>query len=77
MVALSLMPLVAASASAVHPIRGWMSWERYTCETDCARFPDTCISERLFKSIADEMEAGGHVDGANPRPEAWLASVPH
>lgn len=36
-------------------MRGWMTWERYTCETDCTRFPDTCIGERLIRSTADAM----------------------
>lgn len=31
------------SVSAAGPMRGWMTWERYTCETDCQRFPETCI----------------------------------
>eukprot|EP00035_Acanthoeca_spectabilis_P032338 m.18351 g.18351 ORF g.18351 m.18351 type:complete len:516 (+) comp5306_c0_seq1:193-1740(+) len=44
------------------PMRGWMTWERYTCETDCTRFPETCISERLIKTTADAMEAGGFVE---------------
>ena len=52
----------SATASGAHPIRGWMSWERYTCETDCARFPDTCIGERLFRTMADGMVRGGWVD---------------
>ena len=39
------------------PMRGWMTWERYTCETDCATFPETCISERLIRTMADAMAA--------------------
>jgi len=31
------------------PMRGWMTWERYTCETDCDNFPETCISEELIR----------------------------
>ena len=36
-----------------------MTWERFTCETDCAAFPETCISERLIRTMADAMEAEG------------------
>ena len=25
------------------PPMGWMSWERFRCNTDCATYPDTCI----------------------------------
>ena len=42
-------------------MRGWMTWERYTCETDCDRFPDTCISERLIRTMADAMRRNGFV----------------
>jgi hypothetical protein len=34
---------------------------RYTCETDCANFPETCISEELIRTTADAMEAEGLV----------------
>lgn len=56
--ALAACPALAASAV---PMRGWMSWERYTCETDCTRFPETCISERLILTMADAMAAEGFV----------------
>ena len=45
----------------VKPMRGWMTWERYTCETDCATFPETCISEHLIRSTADAMVSEGLV----------------
>lgn len=34
---------------------------RYTCETDCTLFPETCISERLIMTMADAMEKEGFV----------------
>ena len=48
----SMLPLVAAllaaaassgatAAATATPMRGWMTWERYTCGTDCGRFPAT------------------------------------
>jgi len=43
-------------------MRGWMTWERYTCETDCVKFPETCIGENLIKSTADAMVSEGLVD---------------
>jgi alpha-N-acetylgalactosaminidase len=52
---------LCGSATAAKPMRGWMTWERYTCETDCVNFPDTCISERLIRTIADAMQAEGLV----------------
>jgi hypothetical protein len=44
------------------PMRGWMTWERFTCETDCLRFPETCISEHLIRTTADAMQRDGFVD---------------
>ena len=53
---------VAAAATITGtPMRGWVTWERYTCETDCARFPETCISERLIRTMADAMQSNGFV----------------
>ena len=51
----------SGSAAAATPMRGWMTWERYTCLTDCARFPETCISERLIRTMADAMQRDGFV----------------
>ena len=39
---------------------GWMSWEIFRCKSDCAKEPDNCISEKLFKSIADAMVSEGY-----------------
>ena len=41
------------------PPMGFMSWERFRCETNCTEFPNTCISEDLYKSIGDALVAGG------------------
>ena len=51
----------AMATTTTTPMRGWMTWERFTCETDCARFPETCISERLIRTMADAMNASGFV----------------
>ena len=60
--ALGLLLLLQWPATAsAGPMRGWMTWERYTCETDCETFPETCISEELIRSTADAMEAEGLV----------------
>jgi alpha-N-acetylgalactosaminidase len=37
------------------PPMGWLSWERYGCELDCNAFPDACISEKLYKDMADKL----------------------
>ena len=42
---------------------GFMSWERFRCQIDCKNnFPNECINENLYKSIADVMYDGGYVD---------------
>ncbi|CAK8692746.1 unnamed protein product [Clavelina lepadiformis] len=44
------------------PPMGWLAWERFRCVTDCKTFPDDCISEKLFKDMADRMAADGWRD---------------
>ncbi|XP_077298228.1 alpha-N-acetylgalactosaminidase-like [Arctopsyche grandis] len=44
------------------PPMGWMSWGRYRCNTDCDNYPTECISEDLFKAVADEFISGGYAD---------------
>jgi len=44
---------------ALTPPMGWLAWERFRCNTDCVNDPENCISERLFKSMADELVLGG------------------
>jgi len=47
---------------ALTPPMGWLSWERFRCNTDCANDPDNCISERLYKQMADIMANEGYKD---------------
>ena len=62
------LPLGAATAAALGPgpnglartpPMGWMSWQRFRCETNCTEEPDACINEALYKSTADAIAAGG------------------
>ena len=41
---------------------GWLSWERFRCNTDCDNDPEFCIGENLFKQMADMMVLGGYKD---------------
>jgi hypothetical protein len=41
------------------PPMGFLSWARFTCTVDCDKFPEDCISERLYKEMADALVAGG------------------
>ena len=47
---------------ALTPPMGWLSWERFRCNTDCAGDPEFCIGENLFRDMADMMVAGGYLD---------------
>ena len=47
---------------ALTPPMGWMSWERFRCNTDCAKDPDNCISESLYKTMADHIAADGYLE---------------
>ncbi|XP_065074857.1 alpha-N-acetylgalactosaminidase-like [Ochlerotatus camptorhynchus] len=44
------------------PPMGWMSWERFRCITDCKKYPNECISEQLFKRMADLMVSEGYLE---------------
>lgn len=44
------------------PPMGWLSWERFGCQTDCKRYPDTCISEALYLSQAQILVESGYRD---------------
>jgi len=43
------------------PPMGWMSWERFRCVTDCQRYPDACINENLYKTMADHIASDGYL----------------
>ncbi|XP_064481595.1 alpha-N-acetylgalactosaminidase-like [Ornithodoros turicata] len=44
------------------PPMGWLSWERFQCNVNCVRDPENCISERLFKEMAEIMVLEGYRD---------------
>ncbi|XP_003228708.3 alpha-N-acetylgalactosaminidase isoform X1 [Anolis carolinensis] len=41
------------------PPMGWVPWERFRCNTNCAHDPDNCISEGLIKAMADRLVEDG------------------
>jgi len=45
---------------ALTPPMGWMSWERFRCNTDCENDPEFCIGEKLFKEMGDMLVVGGY-----------------
>lgn len=47
---------------ALTPPMGWLTWERFRCNTDCDNDPDNCISEKLIKVMADRLVADGYRD---------------
>ncbi|XP_054168784.1 alpha-N-acetylgalactosaminidase-like [Oppia nitens] len=42
------------------PPMGWLSWERFGCNVKCHIKPDDCISEKLFKDMADRLVSDGY-----------------
>jgi alpha-N-acetylgalactosaminidase len=44
------------------PPMGWLAWERFRCNTDCVNDPHNCISERLFRQMADLLVSDGYHD---------------
>ncbi|XP_037286763.2 alpha-N-acetylgalactosaminidase [Rhipicephalus microplus] len=47
---------------ALTPPMGWLSWERFLCNVDCNKDPQNCISEQLYKTMADIMATQGYRD---------------
>ncbi|XP_049821078.1 alpha-N-acetylgalactosaminidase-like isoform X2 [Aethina tumida] len=44
---------------ALTPPMGWMHWQRFRCLVDCDAYPDECISEKLFRDMADRLAEDG------------------
>ncbi|XP_044581180.1 alpha-N-acetylgalactosaminidase [Cotesia glomerata] len=44
------------------PPMGWLAWERFRCNTDCENDPDNCISDQLFRTMADLVVAEGYAN---------------
>lgn len=43
------------------PPMGWMSWERFRCQVDCAEVPNACIDENLYRNMTDQLVEGGYL----------------
>ena len=57
-----MIPMVVSleNGLATTPPMGWLAWERFRCNTDCANDPHNCISERLFRQMADLIVSDGY-----------------
>lgn len=57
-----LLPQLVAldNGLALTPPMGWLAWERYVCETDCNKYPNECIDQGLFESMAEQLVADGY-----------------
>jgi Alpha galactosidase A/Alpha galactosidase C-terminal beta sandwich domain len=42
------------------PPMGFMSWERFRCQTDCHVDPLHCVSDHLYRSVADALVQKGY-----------------
>ncbi|XP_022098907.1 alpha-N-acetylgalactosaminidase-like isoform X2 [Acanthaster planci] len=68
MLGVTLLVLCAVSTQALDnglartPPMGWLIWERFRCNTDCKRYPNDCVSEKLVKEMADRMVEDGYKD---------------
>eukprot|EP00096_Caligus_rogercresseyi_P009070 TRINITY_DN3015_c0_g1_i1.p1 TRINITY_DN3015_c0_g1~~TRINITY_DN3015_c0_g1_i1.p1 ORF type:complete len:460 (-),score=25.85 TRINITY_DN3015_c0_g1_i1:338-1717(-) len=58
----SLSVLALDNGLARTPPMGWMSWQRFRCNTNCKDDPENCISERLFRTMADLLVSEGYKD---------------
>lgn len=52
---------VGATSLAPLPPMGWMSWERFRCETDCVTYPDACIDENLYRNMTIRLAEDGYL----------------
>nr|XP_039259384.1 alpha-N-acetylgalactosaminidase-like [Styela clava] len=74
--------LLCAQVSALEnglartPPMGWLAWERFRCNTNCAAYPDNCVGEKLFMEMADVMVSGGWKDAGYKQvnmDDCWMA----
>lgn len=42
------------------PPMGWISWERFLCNTDCKSHPGECIDQQLYLDMANKMVSDGY-----------------
>lgn len=59
---LPLMAVALDNGVARRPPMGWMSWVRFGCNVWCDFDADNCITERLYRRMADIMAAEGYRD---------------
>jgi alpha-N-acetylgalactosaminidase len=50
-----LLVLTLQNGLARTPPMGWLSWQRFRCNTDCQYFPNNCINAQLYMDMADRM----------------------
>ena len=43
------------------PPMGWMSWEIFRCDVDCADDPAACINAALYEQQTDAIVRGGYL----------------
>ena len=58
------------------PPMGWMSWVTFNCITHCNKKMDNCISETLFKQMADHMATEGYREAGYDTiviDDCWMA----
>lgn len=58
------------------PPMGWLTWERFRCDTDCKNDPENCISEHLIKVMADHLVNDGYLAAGYEYitiDDCWLA----
>ncbi|KAL1238381.1 Alpha-N-acetylgalactosaminidase [Trichinella spiralis] len=41
---------------------GWLSWAAFGCQTDCSRYPLSCINEALYMDMADRLVEDGYLE---------------
>lgn len=61
---------------ALTPPMGWLTWQRFRCNTDCKNQPDECISENLIKTMANLMVKDGYLRSGYQYiiiDDCWLA----
>lgn len=61
---LALIPVGAGLDNGLlrSPPMGWMAWERFRCDIDCKNDPQNCISEKLFRDMADRLSEDGWME---------------
>jgi Alpha galactosidase A/Alpha galactosidase C-terminal beta sandwich domain len=62
------------------PPMGFMSWERFRCQIDCHAEPLHCVSDTLYRTMAEALVTKGYAAAGYTQvsiDDCWMSKSPH